>query len=39
MIPFRKISNAKVKKLINFKLDYNIESGLKETIKWYRKNN
>ncbi len=39
MIPFRKISSAKVKKLINFKLDYNIESGLKETIKWYRKNN
>ncbi len=39
MIPFRKISNAKIKKLINFKLNYNIESGLKETIKWYRKNN
>ena len=38
MIPFRKISNKKIKKLINFKIRFSLEMGIKETIKWYKKN-
>ena len=38
MIPFRKISNKKIKRMIKFRLNFTIQEGLKKTIKWYRVN-
>jgi len=38
MIPVRKVSNKLLKKLINYKLKFSIERGLRETIKWYKLN-
>ena len=38
MIPVRKVSNSLLKKLINFKLDFSIDIGLKKTIEWYKLN-
>ncbi len=38
MIPFRRINNSKIKKLIKFKLNYSLESGLRKTVDWYKKN-
>ena len=38
MIPIRKVSNSLLKKLINFKLDFSIDIGLKKTIEWYKLN-
>jgi len=29
--------NSKIKSLTNFKINYNIEKGLEETIKWFTK--
>ena len=37
MIPFRKIDNKKFLKLNNFKFKDSIYSGLRKTIKWYKK--
>jgi nucleoside-diphosphate-sugar epimerase len=36
MIPVRKISVVKLKKLINFKLQFPLEEGIKKTIKYYQ---
>tara|TARA_B100001057_G_scaffold499059_2_gene608229 strand:+ start:1555 stop:2490 length:936 start_codon:yes stop_codon:yes gene_type:complete len=38
MIPYRKISNKKIKNLIKFKLDNSLEEGIIKTVKWYKKN-
>ncbi len=38
MIPVRKVSNSLLKKLINFKLNFSIDVGLKKTIEWYKLN-
>ena len=37
MIAVRKINNSKMKQLINFKLKYSLDKGIKETIDWYKK--
>ena len=38
MIPFRKISNKKIKGVINYQLNVSLENGLKKTKEWYKKN-
>ena len=38
MIPFRKISNNKIKNLIKFKLFNSLEEGIVKTVEWYKKN-
>ncbi len=38
MIPFRKISNKKIKSLIKFKLNNSLEEGIIKTVNWYKKN-
>ena len=38
MIPVRRVSNSLLKKIIKFKINYSMESGLKKTIEWYKKN-
>ena len=38
MIPYRKISNKKIKSLIKFKLVNTLEEGIIKTVKWYKKN-
>ena len=38
MIPFRKISNQKIKNTINYKIDHTIEKGIIKTVNWYKKN-
>ena len=38
MIPYRKISNKKIKNLIKFKLVNTLEEGIIKTVKWYKKN-
>ena len=38
MIPFRKISNKKIKNLIKFKLFNSLEEGIVKTVEWYKKN-
>lgn len=37
MIPYRKISNKKIKSLIKFKLSNSLEEGIIKTVKWYKK--
>ena len=37
MIPYRKISNKKIKSLIKFKLVNTLEEGIIKTVKWYKK--
>ena len=38
MIPYRRISNKKIKNLIKFKLINTLEEGIIKTVKWYKKN-
>ena len=38
MIPYRKISNKKIKSLIKFKILNSLEDGIAKTVKWYKKN-
>ena len=38
MIPYRKISNKKIKSLIKFKLVNTLEEGIIKTVKWYKNN-
>lgn len=38
MISVRKIDTLKLKKLIKFRLKFNINDGIKKTIDWYKKN-
>ena len=37
MIPYRKISNKKIKSLIKFQLSNSLEEGIIKTVKWYKK--
>ena len=38
MIPYRKISNKKIKSLIKFRLSNSLEEGIIKTVKWYKNN-